>query len=619
MRCVYLILSSIALLSACSTPAPKVSEHADHNAHVQRLLDDGRYQLALAEYQRLARLYPDKAVFYHLQAARTLISMQDRAQARALLAAIPAEDTDSVILKTLLQARLELQDNRPEQALTLLSDYMPDGGTDALQAQHQLLRARAHLQQAAYLAAARAYIRRAAYLPPEARSTNAAQIWGALNKVGQHELEQIGDVDAIASAGWLELALLSRAMLADLPGLQRALAAWQARYPDHSANQVIVAQLLDDARRYRLQPRQIALLLPLRGEYGGAAVRDGFMAAWYASAASRPPLMMYDASALDIRRVYRQAVAEGADFIVGPLEKEALRQLSDAPGLSVPTLALNRLEEAEQSPDYNSGRALPSLTQFGLAPEDEAVQVAERAFRDGHTNALIIMPANHWGQRLYATFRATWMSLGGLAPDKIEYPADGSDYALPVKRLLNIDGSEQRARSLRLKLDRPLEHRPRLRQDADMIFMVATPTAARQIVPQLRFHRAEHLPVYATSHIFSGNENRQADQDMNGVVFTDMPWILNADEDAATLQAMLDAGFQASESAYRRLYALGVDAYQLIPQLGRLAFEEDASYAGVTGRLSMSRDGRIYRKLDWGKIVNGRPAWTAGPAADKAR
>ena len=190
--------------------------------------------------------------------------------------------------------------------------------------------------------------------------------------------------------------------------------------------------------------------------------------------------------------------------------------------------------------------------------------------------------------------------------ERVSYDPQSKDYSLPVRRLLNIDASEERARRLRRKLNVALRSEARLRQDADMIFMAAFPVSARQLVPQFRFHKAEGIPVYATSHVFTGSVNPQADADMNEVMFADLPWILFPRAGASSLRALVNEHFQAS-SAYRRLHALGVDAFHLIPHLPRLALDEEASFAGATGLLSMASDGRINRQLLWSRIVNGKP------------
>ena len=322
--------------------------------------------------------------------------------------------------------------------------------------------------------------------------------------------------------------------------------------------------------------------------------------------------MIYEANSLNINQVYSKAVTEGAEFIVGPLEKEALTKLSAWPGLSVPTLALNQARIAPDIAANADASILPALIQFSLSPEDEARQVAERASADGRRRALAIVPADEWGQRLRRAFRESWSASGGIILEVTEYDPRTDDYGATIKQLLNVDDSEYRTRRLRQTLVRGLENRARRRQDADMIFMAAFPITGRQLIPQLRFHDAGHIPLYATSHIFTGIVNAQADADMNGVVFPDLPWILAPESEISAIKTLINENFRADSSVYQRLYAFGVDAFNLISQVNRLAYEDEAEFHGATGILSMADDGRIIRKLPWGKIINGKPELLGG-------
>ena len=478
------------------------------------------------------------------------------------------------------------------------------------QAQLHLRRALEHELLQDYINAAEQRVSYHAYLDrnPDL-AANTAKIWDNLNRADKEALRLRYRSDPGALSGWLELAFIKRTMLADLGTLDRALASWQENYPAHPANAGVIGQIRADSLLFNKRPDKIALLLPLRGAFREAAeaVRDGFITAWYNSGADRPPVRVYEANSLNIEQAYSQAVADGADFIVGPLEKQALTKLSARAGLSVPTLALNHVRPAPDMAARAGAGILPTLMQFSLAPEDEARQVAERARADGYGRALVIIPGDELGLRLFDAFRDSWSASSGRVLETIDYDPRTNDYGPPVKQLLNIDGSELRTRKLRQALGRRLENRTRRRQDADMIFMAAFPIAGRQIIPQLRFHDAGRIPVYATSHIFSGSVNPQADADMNGVVFPDLPWILAPEGRTSSIKAVINDNFKAGTSVYQRLYAFGADAFNLIPHLTRLAYVDAAEYYGATGILSMSGNGRITRKLPWGKIINGKP------------
>jgi len=137
--------------------------------------------------------------------------------------------------------------------------------------------------------------------------------------------------------------------------------------------------------------------------------------------------------------------------------------------------------------------------------------------------------------------------------------------------------------------------------------MAAVPQAGRKIVPQFRYFRVDDIPVYSTSHVYSGNPDPQLDSDMNGVEFTDMPWVLRGQDRLPPVQAAMQADWTSQDSPYRRLYAFGVDAFRLILQLARLDVQHDYRYDGQTGELSMDADGIIRRQLSWARFVDGVP------------
>ena len=183
---------------------------------------------------------------------------------------------------------------------------------------------------------------------------------------------------------------------------------------------------------------------------------------------------------------------------------------------------------------------------------------------------------------------------------------------MPLRRLLNIDESENRARTLRATLQTDLKFEPRRRQDADFVFMAAFPRQARQIPPQLKFFYAGDLPIYATSHIYDGRPDPAKDRDLDGVNFTDMPWLLG--EQTTPLRQAVEAAWP-SAGGLRRLQALGADAYQLIPYLTLLRGSSYEEFAGATGRLTVGNDNRVRRTPLWARFSKGAPVPLAQASA----
>ena len=464
--------------------------------------------------------------------------------------------------------------------------------------------------------------------------------------------------------GWLELGAVANRAITDPAALDRELQRWRLDFPGHPAEAVIVPELQRIAAMGSMRPAQIALVLPLSGGFASAGqiVRDGFMAAWLEDTANaeRPAITVMDSAGADVVALYHQAVADGAEFVVGPLQKSEVALLAAEPDLPVPVLALNYAdpatpaENAEAAADAMApgdaavtptpGETPPALPatpvplgagaeaagggaaavgateaagegtllgapfyQFALSPEGEAENAAERAWFDGSGRAALITPDSALGQRIAGAFAARWEELGGLLVGREAYEDDARDLSEPVERLLNLDRSEERLRRLREIIGRGVKHEPRPRGDVDVVMMMGGPTQGRLLRPQLLFHRAGELPVYATSHVYGATPDRRLDQDLNGVRFGDMPWVLPEAGRDLRLRREMASAFPDTPARLRRLHAFGVDAYRLVPHLGRLRAQPFASIPGGSGDLSVGEDNRVRRKLVWAHFVDGQP------------
>ena len=184
----------------------------------------------------------------------------------------------------------------------------------------------------------------------------------------------------------MELVELTRLYLQQPDALADVIPHWQQRYPNHPARKIFIPELLKSMRAAGQAPERLALLLPLHGKLADAAsaIRDGVFAAYYdtPAASSRPSIQVYDSGATpeDTVAAYQQAITDGTQFIIGPLRKESVHALATLPQLAAPVLALNQIEDTAL---FNT-----ALYQFGLAPEDEAREVARLAWREGFTRTI---------------------------------------------------------------------------------------------------------------------------------------------------------------------------------------------------------------------------------------
>ena len=571
----------------------------------ERAAERGDHEGAARHYLELAEETSDlRRAGYLLDAAAALLQGNHVEPAQQILAGIDTRtlgEAQAMRART-IAARIALAQNKPAQALAGLQAEPAPGLPAALRAEFRELRAQAYRRSGNHLAAARELVlREAALTDADAIRANQQGIWQALAALPENVLQREIDPPPDAFTGWRELALIARAAQGGAD-VGEMIDTWRVRYPMHPASQEIIGLVLARQREEVARPLRIAVLLPQSGPVAdlGQALRDGFLAAHFRreNQAYQPSIRFYDsgADAGAVTSAYARAVAEGADFIVGPLTRQAVNRIA-VERATVPTLMLN-YSESNRSVDRQ-------LYQFGLAPEDEARQVAHRAWLDGHNRALVLVPEGEWGQRVLQAFRQDWEALGGTLLEAQTYPADNNDYSEQIKRLLDLDESEQRRAELERLLQQRLQFEPYRRQDADFIFMAAFPRQARLIRPQLKFHYAGELPVYSTSHVYAGRPDPAADRDIDDVIFCDMPWVLAAGDNP--IRRDIERLWPDASGQHTRLYALGADAYDIIPVLNTLRLFRYEQFNGRTGTLQLGEGNHVFRQLQWARFGNGVP------------
>jgi outer membrane PBP1 activator LpoA protein len=423
--------------------------------------------------------------------------------------------------------------------------------------------------------AARVLARTEAPLPPEQdteRSLLGVEV--ALERgQGQEALRQLGAMAAPRTA----------AQAARYRDLQARAAALGARSHEVPAG---------------LEPGpHIALLLPVTGRAAGAAisVRDGFLTAYYqAPADERPRVRVYDTGVQSVAQALTQAASAGADFIVGPLTREEVAAAADFPGAHAPFLALNFLPPERAPP--------AQFYQYALSPEDEARLAARRVLEDHHRRGVALVPAGEWGARVLAAFQQELQSGGGDLIGTAVIESGRTDFSAAITDVLRISDSMARHRRLESILGTKLQFEPRRRRDIEFIFAPAPANIERLLRPQLRFHYAGDIPTYATSDAFEPDV--RANEDLEGLMFPDMPWMLGGDLAEAVRAATREAW--PSGGPYRgRLFAFGFDAFRLAQALRRAGAAANVSVDGLTGHLSLDAQRRVRREIGWAQLHNG--------------
>jgi len=608
---------AIAFLAACQTQGPSgpTTPGTDgQTAQANRLAREGKHQEAAKIYEALAAQSPgelrDRLL---LKAAQQYLRADATDQAAALLTQVSARlPTQDVPLRQLIAAELALRAQRPDKALSELGQipqpYPQESLADILG-----LRARALFGLNRPAAGVMAALdREKALNSPQEQRANQRLIWEGLQRSASSNADFTVPAGAgTVVAGWLDLGRAALMAARNPFNAKEDLATWRSKYPMHPANSFLTDDVLPELGVGLEYPPQIALVLPVSGraQASGVAVRDGFLAALLQQdPAKRPMLNVYDSAAMGATTAYRKAVADGAQFIVGPLTKEDVTAVATSGDASVLTLALNQLADNTTAPAL--------LFQFALDPEEEARQVAQRVSNDGRMRGLVLLPNNDWGQRVFRAFDAEMKTLGGTIAGMRFYDPAARDYSEPIRQLLLIDESRARANTLNTTLGMRLEFEPRRRGDAQFVFVGAQPVQGRSLRPTLRFHLSQDLPMYSTSEIFEPDSSANADLD--GVLFPHMPWVISQDAASTQLRTSIAKYWPVRARTQGRLYAFGFDAYRIIPLLKAGRFGSAHAIPGMTGLLSIDDKGRVHRQLDWARVSDGKPVPLDMPATAAA-
>lgn len=577
------------LFARAQSPALKLSEKNTllSNALLlctQIMLDS--HQAIIVRKQSLSQVSPEQ-YDYSLELAKKITAQLDTQT-------LTDEQRNQYLL---MSALVSLINHQPEKTLTQLNEEF-DSSLSELWSMYYQIRAMAEFQTRRQKQSVMALIIRHGYLgSAQEKQKNQRLIWNYLAGVNSSEYTSTSSSNDIERIylGWLELAAILRDSH-DSQTLHHALNFWLQNYPAHQADRAFIDHIIQTRQASMLSLKQVAVLLPLQGKLAkpARAVLEGIVASHYnAPLSTQLQLRFYDtAKGNSVWNIYQQALDDGADFIIGPLAKSNLEALSEATKLELPTLALNSLEDKQRpSPE--------SLFQFGLSPEAEARMVADKARQDGHYYAAVMSPDSAWGERMNKAFSTHWQKSGGVIVNSTKYESQAHDFSDTIKAMLHIDQSESRNKGIRSTIGRRTEFTPRRRQDIDMLFMAALPRQAKQIPLQIIYHHGETVPVYSTAHIIANYHNARQNIDMDGVQFADMPFLLNVTETNTSQKNTYQTPL------YQRLFAMGVDSYQLAPYVNYLYKNPSESFVGDTGQITINRQGHIIRTLPWATFDQG--------------
>lgn len=594
-------LALAALLGACTLGPPiQVTPGGERAAAVARRGDHAE-AARLYEQAAAGRAGAEQAELQLAAAGEWLVARRGPEAARVLAAIGAPLDAAQTQRRRMLDAEAALVSGRASDAWQKISAIAEPAATDAAQ---RYLELRRHIAFAAArpLDAVRAAISAERFVTGEERTrlrrALLAELKGARERGVKLEPQATQDPTV---RGWLELGAMAVSAPASSLTAGAEAAEWRARYPGHPATELL-AQALSTPLALTGDTRRVALLLPLTGRAAAAAatLRDGFQTAiTLLPPELRPEVATFDTGALSVPEAIEQARAGGADIIVGPLTREEVTLAADVGTRGVPLLALNFLAADRGAP--------AGMYQFALSPEEEARAVATRLLATGKRRGVAMAPVGDWGNRVLAAFQQQFVGGGGALLAQASYDTSMHDYGSSIRSLFGTSASQARRERLQALTGARYEFEPRPRADIEFVFAAGQSTSMRLLRPQLRFYYAGDIGIYSTSDAYAPDAG-ESNQDLEGIVYPDMPWMLPGDGSVAEARALIDAGAGPSGAPRSRLYAFGYDACQLALAL-RASGRDPArvNVSGLTGHLTLDSEGRVHRELSWARMRDGVP------------
>jgi len=327
-----------------------------------------------------------------------------------------------------------------------------------------------------------------------------------------------------------------------------------------------------DSDGYR-PPAQLAVLLPITGALAtpAASVRDGILSAYFAEARRRPGIKVYDTAgtADGVQKAAAQAVADGAQMILGPLGRDEVATIFSQNDLAVPVIALNR---GPMPPT-------PGNASFALSPEEEGYVAADHLADRHLLHVFAISQHDETAQRTLQAFRDQLRARGGDVVGELSVDANAT--------LLPQAVASAKA-------------------PPDSVFLALRAVPARLAATQLATSSISALPRIASSLVLSGGGNSRLDAVLDGIELPGLPWLLDQRPGLPSPETLART-MPSARGGAQALFAFGMDAWKLAAYFDRLSTDPSFSISGATGELHIDGFGTVQRLPTWAVFSGGRP------------
>lgn len=437
-------------------------------------------------------------------------------------------------------------------------------------------------------------------LNSQTNDDDIAQIWQSLTRLSQWQLALLAQKKPPYSKGWLALIHYANRYGSKPQQFNRYLINWRRHYNTHPANSIIPLIQQKLLSLQTTQVNNIAILLPLTGKQqaAGIAAQQGILAAY--KSADNKQLFFIDTNNLNWQTLPSQLNEQQIDHVIGPLLKANVNNYLNDETLLLPTLFLN-LSKNKSLQDHQAA--------ISMSPDDEAIQAADTLSKRTYQHPLIISDSDKVSERISQRFAQQWLKQRGKLPEIFYLPknktqkANGKQRQKSLQASLDVSLSKARIKNIKSRLKRKIKTQARNRRDIDMIYLVSNSQKTRLLKPYIDVSIspfADLIPIFASSRSHSSKIDRQSIQDLNGLTFTEIPWLLTSKQQNKTIaQQSLRLWPQRSDSL-QSIFALGFDSLTLITKLPLMQQAPYIHHFGQTGVLKYNNNNILTRSLLWG-------------------
>lgn len=390
------------------------------------------------------------------------------------------------------------------------------------------------------------------------------QVWSTFKNLPQTTLQklQTSSEDNADLQNWLRLVEATQ---------QKAI--WQKQalrdLKDFYPTALYAEHLLPELQNKLNHPntiKNIAVLLPFSGDYANISlqIRNGLLKNHF-STQSDLNIRFYDSSDLsELKQTYLTAVHQGAEWVIGPLRKEAIETLVDLKPENL--LALNQINN-------------PNIKQFNFKSESEAAQITQKLQYHDFKRIGILTSTASSDTNLAQHTLYNWTQTDGNHAVLKSYPTQRPNLRAALGSVINEPESEARKNNLKWLFKEQIHFTPRLRQDLDAIVLIGSTERLAVFKPQFKFFDL-NLPTYGSSKLTPAQlKQTPPNKDLSHLIFPTMT--------AALKETPLKTPFEA----------FGWDSLTVVLNQENLA-PGLCLNKGMTGKLSM-QDNLIDHTFIW--------------------